>query len=65
MKQAIRKSNIKLAKTHTGKLADSFGFDGRGDSYIRRDSDAILQEQKANGLAPISFDPATGKIKQL
>ncbi len=65
MKQAIKKSNIKLSKTHTGKLADSFGFDGRGGSYIRRDSDAILQEQKSNGLAPMSFNPVTGELKQL
>lgn len=65
MKQTIKKSNIKLTKTYTGKLPDSFGFNGKGGSYIRRDREAIIAEQKRNGLTPISFNPETGEIKYL
>ncbi len=65
MKQAIRKSKIKVTKTYTGKLPDSFGFNGKGGSYIRRDREAIIAEQKSNGLTPISFNPETGEMKYL
>ncbi len=56
---------MKNSKTKTGKISSSVGFNSNGGSVIRRDQKAIIKEQKRNGLAPISFDPATGVIKYL
>ena len=63
MKQAIKKSNIRISKTDCAKLPDSVGFHSGGDSSIRRDSEAIVSEQKSNGLKP--FNIVNGKVKEL
>ena len=53
MKQAIKESTIRISKTDCAKLPDSVGFHAGGDSHIRRDEEAIIKEQKSNGLKPI------------
>lgn len=63
MKQAIRKSNIRIKKTDTAKIPDNVGFSSGGDSFIRRDEVVIIKEQKSNGLTP--FRVIDGKVVNL
>lgn len=50
-KNALKsQSKIKVSKTVTGKLPDSFGFDGRGGGVIRSLTRAELMQQKRLGL---------------
>lgn len=46
---------MKALKTKTGKIASSVGFNSNGGATIRRDSKAIIIEQKRNGWIFISY----------